>query len=53
MPNKKALIDKTDKLNYLLVFETSVNNFTMGDCMKDALMGIKRINKVEQSLYRF
>jgi hypothetical protein len=45
MPKVKELIDKTDKLNYLLVLETSVKNFTVGAWMKDAIMGIKHLTK--------
>ena len=45
MPKVKALIDKTNKLNYLLVLETSLNNFTMGAWMKDAMMGVNHITK--------
>lgn len=45
MPKVKALIDKTDKLNYLLVLETSIKNFTVGAWMKDAMMGIKHLTK--------
>ncbi len=45
MPKVKALIDKTDKLNYLLVLETSEKNFTIGAWMKDAMMGIKHLTK--------
>ena len=45
VPKVKALIDKTDKLNYLLVLETSVKNFTAGAWMKDAMMGIKHLTK--------
>jgi len=45
IPKVKALIAKTDKLNYLLVLETSVKNFTIGAWMKDAMMGIKHLTK--------
>jgi len=45
MPKVKALINKTDKLNYLLVLETSVKNFTIGAWMKDAMLGIKLLTK--------
>ena len=45
MPKVKELIDKTDQLNYLLVLETSLKNFTVGAWMKDALMGIKHLTK--------
>lgn len=45
MPKVKALIDKTDELNYLLILDTSIKNFTMGAWMKDAFMGIKHLIK--------
>lgn len=45
MPKVKELIDETDKLNYLLVLETSVKNFTIGAWMKDAIMGVKHLTK--------
>jgi hypothetical protein len=45
MPKVKALINETDKLNYLLVLETSLSNFTIGAWMKDAMMGIKNLTK--------
>ncbi len=45
MPCVKALIEKTDKLNYLLVLQTSVKNFTVGAWMKDAMLGIKHLTK--------
>lgn len=45
LPKVKALIEKTDKLNYLLVLETSLKNFTIGAWMKDAMMGIKHLTK--------
>ena len=45
MPKVQALIDKTDKLNYLLVLETSLKNFSFGAWLKDALMGIKHVTK--------
>jgi hypothetical protein len=45
LPKVKELIDTTDQLNYLLVLETSLNNFTMGAWMEDALMGIKHLTK--------
>jgi hypothetical protein len=41
----QALIDKTDQLNYLLVLETSVSNFTIGAWMKDVFLGIKYLTK--------
>ena len=45
MPKVKELIDTTDKLNYLLILETDLNNFTIGAWMKDAMMGIKHLTK--------
>lgn len=45
MPNVQALIDNTDQLNYLLVLDTSLKNFTIGAWMKDAIMGIKHLTK--------
>ncbi len=45
MPKVKELIERTDTLNYLLVLETSVKNFTVGAWMKDAIMGIKHLTK--------
>lgn len=45
MPKVKALIEKTDTLNYLLVLDTPLKNFTLGACMKDAMMGIKHLTK--------
>ena len=45
MPQIKELIEKTDKLNYMLVLDTSVKNFTLGAWMKDAVMGVKYLTK--------
>jgi hypothetical protein len=45
MPKVKELIDTTDKLNYLLILETELNNFTIGAWMKDVMMGIKHLTK--------
>ncbi len=45
MPKVKALIDKTNTLNYLLVLETSLKDFTIGVWMKDVWMGIKHLTK--------
>lgn len=45
MPKVKALIEQTGKLNYLLVLDTSIKNFTAGAWFKDAIMGIKHLTK--------
>lgn len=45
MPAVKALIEKTGSLNYLLVLDTSIKNFTAGAWFKDAVMGLKHLTK--------
>lgn len=45
MPKVKELVDKTGTLNYMLVLDTSVKNFTAGAWFKDAIMGIKHLTK--------
>ncbi|PBQ32418.1 STAS/SEC14 domain-containing protein [Sphingobacteriaceae bacterium] len=45
MPAVKEVIDQTGHLNYLLVLDTSIKNFTMGAWMQDGLMGIKHLTK--------
>ena len=45
MPAVKAIIEQTGKLNYMLVLDTSVKNFTMGAWFKDAIMGIRHLTK--------
>jgi len=45
MPQVQSLINKTGKLNYLLVLETSIKNFTFGAWVEDAIMGIKHLIK--------
>lgn len=45
MPKVKELVDKTGKLNYLLVLDTSIKNFSIGAWFKDAVMGIKHLTK--------
>lgn len=45
MPKVKELIDKTGTLNYMLVLDTSIKNFTAGAWFKDAIMGIKHLTK--------
>ena len=45
MPQVKALVDKTGKLNYLLVLESSLDEFTIGAWVKDALMGLQHLTK--------
>jgi len=45
MPKVKELVDRTGTLNYMLVLDTQLKNFSMGAWFKDALMGIKHITK--------
>lgn len=45
LPQVKALIDKTDKLNYLLVLDTSIKNFSLGAWFQDAILGMKHLTK--------
>lgn len=39
------LVERTDKLNYLLVLDTSPKDFTAGAWFQDGLMGIKNLTK--------
>jgi hypothetical protein len=45
IPHVKAVVEKTGKLNYLLLLDTSVKNLTFGAWIKDALLGIKNLTK--------
>jgi len=45
LPAVKKIVEKTGELNYLLVLDTSIKNFTIGAWMQDTLMGIKNITK--------
>lgn len=45
MPEVKEIIEKTGKLNYMLVLETSITKFTIGAWFKDAIMGLKHLMK--------
>ncbi|WP_018342560.1 STAS/SEC14 domain-containing protein [Cytophaga aurantiaca] len=45
MPKVKELVTKTDELNYMLILDTSVKNFTAGAWFKDAVMGVKHLTK--------
>lgn len=39
------LVEKTDKLNYLLFLDNSPKDFTAGAWLQDALLGIQNITK--------
>ena len=45
LPAVHELVQRTDKLNYLLVVDTSLKNFTIGAWLKDAMLGLNNINK--------
>ena len=45
IPKVKELVSATGKLNYMLVVDTALGNFTFGAWFKDALMGIKKLTK--------
>jgi hypothetical protein len=45
MEEVKLLVEKTDKLNYLLFLDNSPADFTLGAWLQDALLGIKNITK--------
>ena len=41
----KDLVNRTGKLNYLLVIDTELSHFTAGAWLQDALLGIKNLTK--------
>jgi hypothetical protein len=45
IPEVKKLVEATDVLNYMLVLDTSVKNFTFGAWFKDAVLGIQNLTK--------
>lgn len=45
MPRVQEAIDKNQRLNYMLVLDTSIKNFTIGAWMKDAAMGVQHLFK--------
>ena len=45
MPKVQQAIDRNEKLNYLLVLNTDLKNFTAGAWLKDAVMGVKHLFK--------
>jgi len=44
LPEVKALIERTGKLNYLMVIDTALQHFTAGAWLQDALLGIKNLS---------
>ncbi|HSZ72263.1 MAG TPA: STAS/SEC14 domain-containing protein [Cytophagaceae bacterium] len=45
IPAVYEIVEKTGQLNYLLVIDTSLQNFTAGAWIKDAILGIKNLTK--------
>ncbi len=45
MPRVQELIDRIDKLNYLLVIDTDLSKFTLGSWVADAAIGVKHLLK--------
>jgi hypothetical protein len=45
IPTVKELVEKTDTLNYMLVLDTSVKDFTAGAWFKDVVLGVKNLTK--------
>lgn len=45
MPAVKSLVAKQGELNYLLLIDTELKNFTAGAWWQDALLGIKNLTK--------
>jgi hypothetical protein len=43
IPKVRELVKRTGLLNYMLVLDTSVRNFSMGAWIQDAFMGIKHM----------
>lgn len=45
MPVVKEVVEKTGELNFILVLDTPIKNFTVGAWMKDALVGLQNLTK--------
>ncbi len=45
LPAVAELVKRTDKLNYLLVLDTAIKNFTIGAWLKDAMLGLNNLGK--------
>jgi SpoIIAA-like len=45
LPAVAELVQRTDELNYLLVLDTPIKNFTLGAWIKDALLGLNNLSK--------
>ena len=45
LPAVAELVGRTDELNYLLVLDTPLKNFTIGAWIKDGLLGLNNLTK--------
>ena len=45
IPQSKAAMEQNGELNYLLVLDTDLKNFTMGAWIQDAALGLKALTK--------
>ncbi|WP_118975569.1 SpoIIAA family protein [Taibaiella koreensis] len=45
LPEVERLVAKTGKLNYLLILDTPLKEFTFGAWMQDVLLGIKHLTQ--------
>jgi hypothetical protein len=45
LPAVAELVQRTDELNYMLVLDTPLKNFTLGAWIKDALLGLNNLTK--------
>lgn len=44
-PAVSELVKRTGRLNYIMVIDTPLHNFTIGAWWKDALLGLKELTK--------
>lgn len=44
-PVVRELVSRTGELNYLMIIETPLKNWTMGAWLQDALLGVMEISK--------
>jgi len=44
LPAVQELVQRTNKLNYLLVVDTSLKNFQLGAWLRDAMLGLNNID---------
>lgn len=45
MPRVEKVVEQNGELNFLLLLDTDVKNFTMGAWMQDLLVGVKNLTK--------